>query len=42
VLFEYSHRVLELSPLHWKATRERNDVREKLDADPYRALTLLA
>ena len=37
-----AHQVLELSPLHWKATSERDDVRQRLSADPYRVLTLLA
>ncbi len=36
-----AHRAIELAPLHWKVTRERDDVRTKLQADPYRALTLL-
>jgi transposase len=36
-----AHRVLELAPLHWSATREADDVRQRLAADPYRALTLL-
>lgn len=34
------HRVLELSPLQWQATREDPDVQARLAADPYRALTL--
>ena len=34
------HRVLELAPLHWHDTRDRPEVRARLDADPYRALTL--
>ena len=36
-----AHRVLELAPLHWSATRETDDVRQRLAGDPYRALTLL-
>ena len=36
-----AHRVLELAPLHWNSTRETLNVRQRLDADPYRPLTLL-
>lgn len=36
-----SHRLLELAPVNWIATRELADVRERLAADPYRALTLI-
>jgi transposase len=36
-----SHRLLELAPVNWPVTRERDDVRALLAADPYRALTLL-
>jgi len=35
------HRVLELTPVHWTATAARDDVRARLAADPYRAITLL-
>jgi transposase len=34
------HRVLELAPVNWAATVEREDVRALLEADPYRRLTL--
>jgi hypothetical protein len=34
------HRVLELSPVEWSATRERDEVRQLLDANPFRRLTL--
>lgn len=34
------HRVLELSPAEWSATRDREDVRQLLDANPFRRLTL--
>ena len=34
------HEVLELAPVNWAATAQRDDVQAKLDADPYRALTL--
>jgi len=34
------HRLLEIAPVNWTATAERDDVRALLDADPYRALTL--
>jgi transposase len=34
------HRVLELSPAEWSATRERDDVRQLLDANRFRRLTL--
>jgi len=34
------HRVLELAPVNWKATSERNDVQKTLGLDPYRLLTL--
>lgn len=36
-----SHRLLELAPLNWGRTREQDDVRALLAANPYRALTLL-
>ena len=36
------HRLLELAPVHWSATRERDDVRRLLDQNPFRRLTLLA
>lgn len=35
------HRVLELAPTSWAETSARDDVCAKLDANPYRALTLL-
>ena len=34
------HRVLELAPAYWVATLSTDDVRRRLDADPFRALTL--
>lgn len=34
------HRVLELAPFHWPVTRERDEVIAKLEADPYRTVTL--
>lgn len=34
------HRALELAPSHWLATRERDDVRQRLAQDPFRRLTL--
>src|SRR5690606_38767240 len=33
------HALLDLSPLRWKTTSERDDVRRQLDADPFRQLT---
>ncbi len=36
-----SHRMLELAPLNWQATSQLDDVREPLDANVYRAATLL-
>lgn len=36
-----AHRLLELSPLHWKATSGLPDVQRALDANVYRRLTLL-
>lgn len=36
------HRVLELAPVNWIATRERDDVRAALEADLFRRLTLLS
>jgi transposase len=35
------HRLLELAPVNWRATAEAGDIRARLDANPYRALTLL-
>lgn len=35
-----AHRVLELAPVYWAGTREREDVEALLAADPYRAATL--
>jgi len=34
------HQILDLAPIHWAATSKRDDVQARLDADPYRALTL--
>lgn len=34
------HRVLELAPAYWTSTVTREDVRAKLEANPYRAATL--
>lgn len=34
------HRVLELAPMSWNATREREDVRRELELNVYRLLTL--
>lgn len=34
------HRVLELSPAHWRATLERTDVQQRLDANVFRQVTL--
>ena len=34
------HQILDLAPAYWAATSQREDVRAKLAADPYRALTL--
>jgi transposase len=34
------HRLLELAPVAWNETRARDDVRELLDANPFRKLTL--
>lgn len=36
------HALLELAPVNWPATSQRDDVRALLDANPYRRLTLLA
>ncbi len=33
--------MLELAPLRWKPTSEQSDVKALLDANPYRAATLL-
>lgn len=35
-----AHKVLQLAPAYWPDTVERPEVIAKLDADPYRALTL--
>ena len=35
-----AHRALELAPAYWVATLSTDDVRRRLDADPFRALTL--
>jgi hypothetical protein len=37
---EPKHRVLELAPVNWPETSQREDVQRLLDGDPYRALTL--
>ncbi len=34
------HRMLDLAPVHWTKTREQDDVRALLDANPFRRLTL--
>jgi len=34
------HRLLELSPVEWSKTREREDVRASLETNPFRKLTL--
>jgi hypothetical protein len=36
------HRVLELAPVNWPTTREREDVRKTLELNCFRTLTLLA
>ncbi len=36
------HRVLELAPIEWPRTREREDVRALLDANRFRQLTIVA
>jgi transposase len=33
------HRLLELAPVNWKTTRDSDDVRARLDANPLRRLT---
>jgi hypothetical protein len=38
---EPMHDVLQLAPVNWPETVQRDDVRERLEADPYRQLTLL-
>ena len=35
-----AHKVLELAPVNWPATSEREDVQRILDLNPYRVLTL--
>ena len=35
------HRMLELAPLNWKDTLTRDDVRAALDANPFRAATIV-
>ena len=35
------HELLDLAPLNWKQTSARDDVQKRLDANPYRHLTLL-
>jgi len=34
------HRLLDLAPVAWARTRERDDVRRLLDQNPFRKLTL--
>jgi len=34
------HALLDLAPCNWAATSSRDDVKAKLDADPFRAITL--
>jgi len=34
------HRVLELAPIEWPRTRERDDVRAQLEANRFRIVTL--
>jgi len=34
------HSLLELAPLHWAKTAVRDDVRQRLDANAFRRLTL--
>ena len=34
------HRALELAPAYWRQTVALDDVRQLLDANPYRSLTL--
>ena len=34
------HRVLELAPAYWKLALERDDVRLRLDRDPFRTAEL--
>ena len=34
------HSLLELAPLHWNKTRERDDIKQRLAANPFRCLTL--
>ena len=36
-----SHKLLDLAPCNWRQSAQRDDVRAKLDANPYRQLTLL-
>ena len=36
-----AHKLLELAPLNWKQTCARDDVQQRLAANPYRAATLL-
>jgi len=35
------HRLLELAPMNWKATRASGEAVQVLDANPYRAVTML-
>lgn len=35
-----AHRVLQLSPFHWKTTAENPQTQTLLELDPYRRLTL--
>ena len=36
------HRLLALAPVEWKTTRERDDVRQLLEQNPFRRITLRA
>lgn len=36
-----AHRILELAPAYWDQTSQSPEVQQTLEADPYRALTLL-
>src|SRR4030095_3431511 len=36
-----SNRLLELAPVNWTCARDLTDVRDRLAANPYRALTIL-
>jgi transposase len=36
----HEHRLLELAPVAWNKTRQRDDVQKLLDQNPFRKLTL--